>query len=399
MGSRIQRADSLLIPPFSKGGLGGIFRLDRLRARERNRSQESPLGPPFFKGGKPEIWAVLLALLVSACDQPPADVETEAPAEPKAPVETRSRVDRAVATTGDVITYSVTVDHDPGYEVRLPETGADIAGFRIIDVGSEEPREESGRRILERWYKLRADLVGSYVLPPVEVAFRPAVDAGESETDGAEADAEGAEADRGFQSVQTSEIFIEVQSVLPEGTEVTDIRGLKPLRQVETATLWWVWAAVGAATALLAVLGAWLWRRGRRKIVVPPRPAHELAFEALARLRETDFEDLEAMRQFHFEISEVIRAYIERRFTLNATDLTTEEITALLDEVRGLTDDDSLRLSRFLDATDQVKFAAHEPSEEEIEGTYEGALSFVEATRERPEEMAPEPAEIREVAA
>ncbi len=338
-------------------------------------------------------------LSLVACDQPPADVETEAPAEPKAPVETRSRVDRAVATTGDVITYSVTVDHDPGYEVRLPETGADIAGFRIIDVGSEEPREEGGRRILERWYKLRADLVGSYVLPPVEVAFRPVVDDGESETEGDEADAEVAETEQGFQSVQTSEIFIEVQSVLPEGTEVTDIRGLKPLRQVETPTPWWVWALAGAATALLAVLGVWFWRRGRRKVEVPPRPAHELAFEALARLRETDFEDLEAMRQFHFEISEVIRAYIERRFTLNATDLTTEEITALLDEVRGLTDDDSLRLRRFLDATDQVKFAAHEPSEEEIEGTYEGALSFVEATRERLEEMAQDPAEIQEVAA
>ena len=30
---------------------------------------------------------------------------------------------------------------------------------------------------------------------------------------------------------------------------------------------------------------------------------------------------------------------------------------------------------------DQDKFAAHEPSEDEISGTYERALAFVEATR------------------
>ena len=66
-----------------------------------------------------------------------------------------------------------------GTRSRCPRPAADIAGFRIIDVGSEEPREEGDRRIEERWYKLRADLVGSYVLPPVEVAYRP-VPAGEN---------------------------------------------------------------------------------------------------------------------------------------------------------------------------------------------------------------------------
>ena len=355
-------------------------------------------------GVKPDPILVSLALLaLAACGQPAAEVAApeEEQAE-RASVETRSQVDRAVATTGDVITYPVTVDHDPGYQVELPETGADIAGFRIIDVGSEEPREEGGRRILERWYKLRADLVGSYVLPPVEVAFRP-TPASDEPTAAEDAEVEVDAEDESFQTVETSEIFIEVQSVLPEGGEVTDIRGLKPLRQVETPTPWWLWSAAGAGAGLLGLLGVWLWRRRRRQAAVPPRPAHEVAFEALARLRQTDFEDIEAMRQFHFEISEVVRGYVESRFALNATDLTTEEITAVLDQVRGLAGEDNACLRRFLAATDRVKFAAHEPSEEEIEGTYEGALSFVEATRERPEAAGPEtvgePAPVRPEAA
>ncbi len=342
---------------------------------------------------------IFLLLLFAACAQPAP--EAEAPAEPRLPVETRSRVDRAIATTGDVITYTVTVDHDPAYEVELPETGAEIAGFRIVDVGSEEPREEDGRRILERWYQLRADLVGSYVLPPVEVAYRPAAEgseglageepaAGEAATP--EVTPEGTPEAAGWETVQTSEIFIEVQSVLPEGGEATDIRGLKPLREVKTKVPWWWFAAGVGAAVLLGLAGFLLWRRFHKPVVVPPRPAHEIAYEALERLRQTDFEDTEAMRRFHFDISEVIRAYVENRFTLNATDLTTEEIALHLGEVRGLAGDDDQRLRLFLAATDRVKFAAYEPSEAEIEGTYDGALSFVEATRERPEETRPEEA-------
>ncbi len=335
----------------------------------------------------------ILLLLLFACGRPAAEVEV--PSEPRPPVETRSRVDRAMATTGDVITYTVTVDYDPAYDVELPEAGADIAGFRIIDVGSEEPREQGGRRIEERWYRLRADLVGSYILPPVEVVYRPAkgagagaAEAGAPENLSQDAGTEDASAAE-TRSVQTSEIFIEVQSVLPEDGEATDIRGLKPLRRVETETPWWLWALAGTAGVLLVLIGALLRRRLLRPTVVPPRPAHEVAFEALARLRRTDFEDTEAMRRFHFEISEVIRGYVEGRFTLNATDLTSEEIAAVLDEVRGLDSDNNRRLRLFLTATDRVKFAAHQPSENEITGTYEGALSFVEATREQPDETAP----------
>lgn len=323
----------------------------------------------------------LLLLALAACSQPAP--ETAAPAEPRPPVETRARVDRAVATTGDLITYTVTVDHDPSYEVEIPEPGSEIAGFRIVDVGREEPREEDGRVVRELWYKLRADLVGSYVLPPITVTYRPQAE-------------EGAGAPAEAQTVQTSEIFVEVESVLPAGGEATDIRGLKPLRPIERPLPWWPFAA-GGGVVVLAALAFLYWRRRRRPAFVPPRPAHEIAFEALERLRRTDFADAEAVRLFHFEISEVIRAYVERRFGLNATDLTTEEIVARLDGVRGLEGDERGRLRRFLAATDRVKFAAHEPGEEAIRATYEDALSFVEATRERPV-AAPAETELKEAA-
>ena len=315
----------------------------------------------------------LAALLLAACGE-----QTPVPtAEPKAPVEASSSVDRAVATTGDVITYRVTVDYDPAYTVEIPEPGAKIAGFRITDLGREEPREVAGRILEERWYTLRADLVGSYVLPPVTVTFSKAQQDGPK----AEGDEAGEPAVTSVETLQTSAIFVEVESVLPGDGEdqATDIRDLKPLQKI-ASPIPWTWIIAGAV-ALLALLAAVLaWRRRPAKIV-PSEPPHEVAFRQLNALRGTDFKDPEAVRRFHFRISEVVRGYVEDRFGLNATDLTTEEIAAVLPNLTPLPPSLGQQLETFLKETDRVKFADYAPLEDEIRGTYDRALGFVEATR------------------
>lgn len=306
----------------------------------------------------------------------------------KPPAELRAAVDRATATTGDLITYEVEVERDPDVNVELADPGVDIAGFRIVDLGQDRPQTLDSGRILERrWFQLRADLVGSYVLPALAARYRgPAGDVGD---------------------LETPEIPVEVESVLPaDGTEVTDIRDIKPLRRVETVRLWLLW--LGLAAAVLALAAAWWWWRRRRGSggdvpEVPRIPPYELAIQELERLRRTDFSNLRELRRYYFAVSAVVRAYVEGRFGMNATDLTTEEILSRLGEPgwRGVapTANQSVgsssgarmalirldpvqarRLERFLVATDQVKFAAHLPLTEEIDRTYEQALGFVRAT-------------------
>lgn len=283
------------------------------------------------------------------------------------PVEIQASVDRAVATTGDLITYRIRVERSPEYEVEIPEPGAEIAGFRITDTRRESSELRSGRAVDERIYELRADLVGSYVLPPVAVRYRPLED-GESDSPAL------------WETAATSEIFVEVESVLPSDGEATDIRGLKPLER-RKRKIPWLWLGVGAAVLALGLgLIAWLARRrkGPYEVVIPP---HELAFSNLDALRATDFDDPEAIRRFYFSISEIIRFYVEGRFDLNATDLTTEEIVVELPELTDLGPSENEQLRRFLSSTDRVKFAHHEPLQPEIEQTYEEALTFVEATK------------------
>ena len=301
------------------------------------------------------------ALLACAADEPVGDAEGRPPAE------LRASVDRTVATTGDLITYTVEIERAPEVEVALDDPGADIAGLRIVDLG-RAPEEvlASGRLLERRWYELRADLVGEYVLPALTATY--------SEPSGT-----GGELEAG-------EIPVEVESVLPDDrSEATDIRDIKPLRRIEPAVSWLLWTGLAVAAVLLG-LAAWWWLRRRRRPgdgtpEAPPIPPYELAIGELQRLRRTDFSDLRELRRYYFAVSSVIRTYVEGRFGLNATDLTTEEILGRLGGLAPLEPLQARRLERFLVATDQVKFAAHLPAREEIERTWEQALGFVEATR------------------
>jgi hypothetical protein len=318
----------------------------------------------------------LLALALGGCAEESTSVKEDTKLEP---VLAEASVDRAVATTGDVITFRVKVDYAEQYEIRMVEPGSEIAGFRIIDLGREETRRREGRVIEERWYQLRADLVGSYILPPVRVEYRERP----NEKVGAQIEGQATAVESAFAPVETSAIFVEVESVLPSDGEAEDIRGLKAIRQVQDSKrLWWI---IGATILIVGAL-TWIYlqRRRRKQVALPPRPPHELAFEALRALREIDLENPQQVRRFYFGISEAIRAYIEGRFRLNATDLTTEEILPHLSELDDLAANNRERLEFFLVDTDQVKFADYLPSGSEIESTYESALTFVETSMPPP---------------
>ena len=283
-------------------------------------------------------------------------------------VEAGASVDKAIATTGDVITYRVTVNHKPSVTLELPEVGSEIAGLRIIDFGREKSPETDSRVEVTAWYQLRGDLVGSYILPSITIAFQ-----------------EGTGDDLQKGTIETSEIFLEIKSVLPKDGSAADIRGLKKLRRVESPIPWPLYGAIGAVLLVLLIVFIWHRRKNRPVVVVPPAPAHEIAFEALNHLRQTDFNDQDAVRKYYFSLSAVVRAYVENRFGMNATDLTTEELVPFIQHELPVDAPLKNQLRSFLESTDAIKYAGGAAQESEIERAYEQALSFVEATVPKPE--------------
>jgi hypothetical protein len=166
----------------------------------------------------------------------------------------------------------------------------------------------------------------------------------------------------------------------PTGTNVAlaeDIHAIKPPVEIPSGYWWLLWAAIAAA----AVWGLWmLWKRWRRQKLAPKPtaviPPHRKAKD---RLRSAE-ELLSDPYRFCSLVSDVVRVYLEERFNLHAPERTTEEFLNEMRNSTALHPDHKQLLEDFLTQCDLVKFARHEPSQEELRALLESALRLIDET-------------------
>ncbi len=281
------------------------------------------------------------------------------------PVTVTSAVDKSRITIGDLIEYTVKVSHRKDVKVEMPGLGANLGGFEIRDYRVDEPNQEAGRTISVYRYTVSTFLTGDFEIPPLTIRYTLPGSAKPG-------------------TLATEKIKIRVESVKP--SEAGDIRDIKP--PVEIPLDWKriaVWVGAGAGLVALAIVG-FLWYRRRRQgkglLPVrqePPRPAHEIAFEALARLEASDLLARGEVKAFYIEVSEIIRRYVEGRYGFVALEMTTEELLDALK--RAGVDTEIHELFRvFLDRCDLVKFAKYEPRAESHPEILALARQIVERT-------------------
>jgi hypothetical protein len=171
--------------------------------------------------------------------------------------------------------------------------------------------------------------------------------------------------DGGEETVSTSPYAVEVVSVgADESGDIRDIRGplsipMSPLRLALLILLPLLLAA------LLFVLARRLRSREdetpRPALGPLPRPAHEVALEALAALGASGMLERGEVKEFYIEASEILRTWVEARFHVEALEMTTREVLAGLEAVRA---ERRFRdgLGSFLEQCDLVKFAKVRPA-------------------------------------
>jgi hypothetical protein len=155
--------------------------------------------------------------------------------------------------------------------------------------------------------------------------------------------------------------------------DIHDIRGPKFILP------WWLIPASVAVVLLLAVLGwaLWRWWKGRRRprVLLP----FEVALERLAAIRA--LMEPATVREFSTAASDIVRSYIEQRFLVTATHLTTEEfLRDLLASSNASLAQHRALLSEFLHQCDLVKFAGISLTRENMESLHQSARVFVMET-------------------
>lgn len=169
---------------------------------------------------------------------------------------------------------------------------------------------------------------------------------------------------------------------------MTDIIDIKPIEKIgyDTRIIRYILYAVLALVLLLLIvylLDRLINKNKKGKsettVVMPPDQIAILNLNELEAM--TDLEE----KEFYFRLTAIVRTYIKGRFSLDAPEMTTEE---LLPKIPSIPIDKTLStgLKDLLNTTDPVKFAGVSAGQEKIRDNMDFAKRFVEMTRVVPED-------------
>ncbi|MCA9482800.1 MAG: hypothetical protein KC553_03605 [Nitrospina sp.] len=283
-------------------------------------------------------------------------------------------VDAAISikeiTVGDLVTYTLTVTHEPGIRILAPDTPGEFPGLDLVDQGTSPERQRDGKTVEEFWFRLRGDRVGLHTLPAPPIRYE---------------DPSGATEQTGSGQVQPPEITLSIRSVLYRDGEPTNIRDLKPIvgaawpwKQYVLPTL----AFIGLASLIGYLASRWV-KRNRIEPTVPVPPpvdADELALRELERLFEKGYHLRGQIRELYFEFSEIFRRYLGERYHIPALDWTTQEIESALSRHRDPAPEKREEALRILSESDLVKFARFEVEADEAVRLMKTARAFIQTT-------------------
>ncbi len=184
--------------------------------------------------------------------------------------------------------------------------------------------------------------------------------------------------------------------VLPvDVSQMKDIHDIKPVENVPFNLLdwlpnyWWAWLL----GLLLIGAGIWAYRKYYKKGINPLKPnkkrlpPYEEAMINLQNLKAAQLWQQGQEKEYFTGLTDILRVYIDRRFDINAVEMTSSQIIDTLkknEETKAVNE----QLEMILEIADIVKFANARPLADDNEVAYQRAVNFVEATRpvvEQPE--------------
>jgi hypothetical protein len=162
-------------------------------------------------------------------------------------------------------------------------------------------------------------------------------------------------------------------AAVPAPVDAEDIRDIRGPKAVPGS---WLLPALLGGLLLLAVAALVIWRLRRR---VHRARVLTLTEQTLLRLDAIRSLMLPATaREFGIEASEIVRIYIEKRFSVVATQRTTEEfLQSLLQNSHASLTSHRPLLSDFLQQCDFVKFAGVSLTSRDMESLLQSARTFV----------------------
>ena len=262
------------------------------------------------------------------------------------PVSIKTQVDITQPTLGDILTYSIRVNHDSDIVIHTPEYVIP-EGFEKVGIGKKIPRKVNNQTAQEFWLKLRVDKTGLLTIPAIPLGF--------------EAPDQNNKVVKG--KIMTAEVNVDVQSLLQLEGKTSDIKDIKPIIYIKAPWVHYIWKALGLLCLL--ALAYFIWKNWQKKADEKLEPltlltAEQKALKELQELKSRELMKLGLVREHFFELSEIFRRYMENRYRFPAQEWTTEEIISHFKGLSDLNEKQKLQARTILTESDKVKFAKAE---------------------------------------
>lgn len=181
----------------------------------------------------------------------------------------------------------------------------------------------------------------------------------------------------------TEALLITVNTVPVDTTK--EIRAIKSI--IDIPFPWTEYILYLILSLAIIALIVYLYKRFKKKGIsiiipkIPERPAHEIALDGLRKIEEEKLWQMGFTKKYYSEVTDILRQYIERRFSINAMEQTTDETLNYFSN-GFVQEEDKEKLSFILKLADMVKFAKALSLPSENESTMQFAYLFINNTRQ-----------------
>ena len=281
----------------------------------------------------------------------------------KGPVKLSVRVWPREPRLSDLVDMDITVESQPGVEVKPPAFGQAVGDFLVRDY-TERPSSATEKNLRRFHYQLEPAHAGKHLIRSVSIEFldkRP-----NSERRGEPA------------LIETEPLEVNVTSEL--GAEAPSLANLEPMLPPQSVpqTTAIGWLVASALAVLLAIVAFWALRRRKGRPIEPRRQTpEEIARSALERLLEENLPGRGLFKEFYLRLTGIVRQYVEDTTGIRAPEQTTEEFLRDMRSRAAFTPERSVQLAEFLEAADLIKYAGQEPGEGQIDQALARAHEFV----------------------
>lgn len=269
---------------------------------------------------------------------------------------------------GGQVKMNLIVEKPSGSVVEFPSFNDTLFGaIEILYKGEiDSSRKRDNQIILSQQLILTVFDTGLFYIPPIPFVYR---------------------SEQYMDTIRSAANYLEVLSFpIDTANTIRDIKGIykAPLsfREIFPFVLLFL------ALILIVWFIVYYYKKKKRNEPIMARfqpidPPDVVALRELDRLKVEKLWQQGRIKEYYSRLSEIIRIYIEGRYSITALEQTSYEILAAVQDILGR-DSNYAMLKALLQLSDLVKFAKADPDPDENHNQLENAYLFIRNTRHQP---------------